>query len=50
MGYANGCDIPFVAIVGETEIAQNKLTIKNMATGEQQLLTIDDAIEYLNNN
>ena len=47
MGYADALAIPFVAIVGETEMAENKLMLKNMATGEQQLLSISEAIEKL---
>ena len=50
MGYADGAAIPFVAIVGEAEMEQNKLMLKNMATGEQQLLSIEDTIEYLSRN
>ena len=42
MSYANAKDIPYVAIVGETEMAEGKITLKNMATGEQQLLTIKE--------
>ncbi|MCQ2608811.1 MAG: histidine--tRNA ligase [Bacteroidales bacterium] len=41
MGYANERNIPFVAIVGGDEIAQNKVMVKNMATGEQTLIEKD---------
>lgn len=47
MGYANDYKIPYVAIVGETELANNTITVKCMATGEQQQLTIDEMIEKL---
>ena len=47
MGYANDNKIPYVAIVGETELAYNTITVKYMATGEQQQLTIDEMIEKL---
>ena len=47
MTYANSLAIPYVAIVGETELAENKLTLKNMETGEQKPLTITEAIEEL---
>lgn len=47
MGRADALSIPFVAIVGETEMAEGKLTLKNMATGEQQLLTPAEAIEVI---
>ena len=41
MGYADTKKIPYVAIVGETEMAEGKINVKNMITGEQQLLTYD---------
>ena len=44
MGRADALHIPFVAIVGESEVAENKLTLKNMATGNQQLLSVSEAI------
>lgn len=47
MGYADALAIPFVAIVGETEMAQNKMMLKNMSTGEQTLVTVDEAIEII---
>ena len=47
MGYADALAIPFVAIVGETEMAQNKMMLKNMTTGEQALVTVDEAIEII---
>ena len=39
MSYANAHNIPFVALVGENELAEGKVMLKNMETGEQQLLT-----------
>jgi len=47
MSYANAKQIPFVAIVGESEMAQGRLTLKNMETGQQQLLTPDALITAL---
>ena len=44
MSYANAKQIPFVALAGEYEMAAGKLTLKNMDTGEQQMLTIDELI------
>ena len=49
MGYADSLNVPFVAIVGETELAENKLMLKEMATGNQQLLSIEQAIDFLAN-
>ena len=45
MSYANAHHVPFVALVGETEMAESKVTLKNMATGEQSALTLDEMIE-----
>lgn len=44
MSYADTKKIPYVAIVGETEMAEGKINVKNMITGEQQLLTVDELI------
>ena len=45
MSYADKLGIPFVAFLGEDEIAQEKISLKNMQTGEQQLLTLEEAAE-----
>ena len=45
MSYANSKNIPFVVLAGENEIEQGKFTLKDMANGEQQLLTIDEIID-----
>ena len=45
MSYANAKQIPFVALAGENEIAEGKLTLKNMKTGEQQLLSPEELIK-----
>ena len=47
MGYADTKKIPFVAIVGETEMAEGKINLKNMLTGEQNMLTLEELIERL---
>lgn len=44
MGYANAKSIPFVVLAGENEIAANKVTLKNMVTGDQQLVDADELI------
>ncbi len=44
MGYANSKNIPFVALVGETEMNEGKVTLKNMTTGEQTLVTPEELI------
>ena len=45
MGYADTKKIPFVAIVGENEINEGKINLKNMLTGEQSLVTLEELIE-----
>ena len=47
MSYANAKQISFVALAGENEIAAGKLTLKNMLTGEQQLLTVEELINVV---
>ena len=47
MSYANAKAVPFVAIVGENEMNEGKVTLKNMATGEQSLLTPDEMINII---
>ena len=42
MSYANAKNIPFVAIIGETELAEQKVMLKNMNTGEQNLLSVEE--------
>ena len=44
MSYANAKQIPFVALAGENEMAEGKLTLKNMSTGDQQLVSIEELI------
>jgi len=47
MSYANSKDIPYVALAGENEIAAGKVTLKNMETGEQQMLSPEELINVL---
>ncbi|MCM1349157.1 MAG: ATP phosphoribosyltransferase regulatory subunit, partial [Firmicutes bacterium] len=47
MGRADALGIPFVAIVGENELAQGKLMLKDMQSGRQQLVTPDEAVEII---
>lgn len=50
LGYANANAIPFVAVVGETEMNSNTVMLKNMLSGEQQQVTIDTLCQILTNN
>ena len=47
MSYANAKQIPFVALAGENEMQAGKITLKDMETGEQQLLTPEELIQRL---
>lgn len=47
MAYANNNDIPFVGMVGENEIAEGKITLKNMLTGDQNIVTLQELIDLV---
>jgi histidyl-tRNA synthetase len=47
MTWADQKKIPFVAIVGEEEMAQNKINLKNMVSGEQKLVDAQELIKIL---
>ncbi|MBO6192118.1 MAG: histidine--tRNA ligase [Prevotella sp.] len=47
MSYANAKQIPFVVLAGESEMAAQKVTLKNMETGEQQLVTTEELINAI---
>ena len=47
MGYANSKAIPFVALVGENEMNEGKVTLKNMETGEQKMVTPQELVSEL---
>ncbi len=47
MNYANKIGVPYVAIIGDDEIAQNKIALKNFESGEQVICTVEEAIEIL---
>ena len=44
MSYANAKQIPFVVLAGDNEMAAGKVTLKNMETGEQTLVSADELI------
>ena len=47
MSFANAKHIPFVVMAGETEMAEKKVTLKNMSTGEQSMVSPDELVEKL---
>ena len=42
MNYANKQNIPYAMIIGEDEVANETVTIKNMVTGEQEIKKLDE--------
>ncbi len=46
-GYADQKDIPFVAVIGENEMKANKVMLRNMHTGDQQLCNVEELIAIL---
>lgn len=48
MSYADAKKIPFVILIGDNEMQSAKLTLKNMDSGEQQQLKIEEIIQILN--
>ena len=47
MTYADNNQIPYVAIVGDSEIEAGKVMLKNMLSGEQQLLSVEEVIALI---
>lgn len=47
MSYADSLAVPFVAMIGETELENDTVTLKNMESGEQTQLSVTDLIETL---
>ena len=47
MQYANRCNVPYVVMVGAEELQQNKFTLKNMQSGEQSELNLEELIKKL---
>ena len=47
MSYADAKKIPYVALVGENEIASGKINVKNMQSGEQSMLSVDELTAML---
>ncbi len=47
MSYADKLGVPYILLLGEDEITQSKVSLKNMSTGEQELLSVDEAIRKM---
>jgi histidyl-tRNA synthetase len=48
MSYASESNIPFVALVGENEIQNHTISLKNMQTGEQKSVSLEETIAIIN--
>lgn len=48
MAYANKKNIPYVVLAGENEIKEDKITLKNMNNGQQQLIDTEKIMDYIN--
>lgn len=49
LAYANSMNIPFAVIIGEQELKQNKIKLRDMKSGKEELLSINETIKKLNN-
>jgi len=47
MNYANTLQIPYVVVIGENELKEKKVTLRDMKTGKQELLNEKDLIKRL---
>ena len=47
MAYADAKCIPFVAIIGSNELAEKKVMLKNMLTGEQSLVSVEELVKKI---
>ena len=48
MAYADKINVPFAVIIGDDEVNADKLTVKNLETGEQTLCTLEEAVNLIN--
>ena len=47
MNYADKIKVSKIAIIGENDLKENKITIKDMVSGNQELVDIDNIIDYI---
>ena len=45
MKYASRTGVPYIVLIGEDEAAKGLVALKNMQTGEQQVISVEDAID-----
>ena len=47
MNYADKINVEKIAIIGSKDLDEGKITIKDMVSGEQELIDVDEIIDYL---
>ena len=47
MNYADKIKVSKIAIIGENDLKENKITIRDMKSGNQELVDIDSIVDYL---
>ena len=50
LNYANKIGVKYTVLVGERDLEEGKVTVKNMESGDQELMAIDDVAEFIKNN
>ncbi|WP_409200260.1 histidine--tRNA ligase [Methanobrevibacter sp. DSM 116169] len=50
LNHANNLNVKYVVLVGEDELKNNQVTIKDMESGEQELVKLDEIIDYIKRN
>ena len=50
MTYADKIGVPYVAFLGDDEISQNAVSVKDMTTGQQETLSVDQAVDTIAND
>ena len=48
LDYANSMKIPYVGFIGETELKEQKIKLKNMHSGKEELMVLDEVFERVN--
>ena len=48
MNYADKISVPYVILIGEDEMAENAVSVKDMVTGQQQKLSLPEAADFIN--
>ena len=47
LAYANKIDVKYTVLVGERDLEEGKVTVKDMLSGEQELVDIGNVVDYI---